>query len=267
MKETIEAIRERTSAAPRLGIVLGSGLGGLAEVLEAPVTLSYETLPGFVRSTAPGHSGRLLLGTLEGVPCVLMQGRFHSYEGYSPRQIVYPVRVMAALGIERLLLTNAAGGVNLRYRPGDLMVIDDHINLSGVNPLTGPNDESLGPRFPDMSAAYDPEFRALMDEVARERCIPLHHGVYAMMSGPSFETPAEIRMLRTLGADAVGMSTVPEVIAARHCGVRTGAISCITNMAAGILPQPLTHREVLETGERVRDKFSLLVRSVVKRLA
>jgi purine-nucleoside phosphorylase len=264
MKETLDTIRARTRIEPVVGIVLGSGLGGLAEAVGEPVSIPYAEIPGFARSTVAGHAGRLVLGALEGVPCVVMQGRFHYYEGHKARDIVYPIRVMAALGVRRLLLTNAAGGISLSLKPGDLMVIDDHINLSGINPLIGPNDEGAGPRFPDLSNAYDADFRALIDEAARELCIPLHHGVYAMMSGPSFETPAEIRMLRTLGADAVGMSTVPEVIAANHCGLVTAAISCITNMAAGILPRPLTHSEVIETGELAREKFTLLLRGVIR---
>jgi purine-nucleoside phosphorylase len=263
MENTVAALRQRAPFTPKVGVVLGSGLGGLAGELQEPRDIPYGEIPGFVRPTTPGHAGRLIFGRLEGVSCVMMQGRFHHYEGYSPQQLVYPIRAMAALGVSHLLLTNAAGGVNLGFRPGDLMLIDDHINFAGVNPLIGPNEERLGPRFPDMSNAYDSRFRALIDETARELCVPLRHGVYAMMCGPSFETPAEIRMLRALGVDAVGMSTVPEVIAANHCGLRTAAISCITNMAAGILPRPLTHEEVVETGRLAAEKFGLLVRHVV----
>ena len=259
MMEATRMIQEQYGQTPRLALVLGSGLGELVNLLENKTQIPYEAIPGFVLSTAPGHAGRLVFGELRGVSCVCMCGRFHYYEGYSPEEVVRPVRLFKELGAEALLLTNAAGGIHTDFLPGDLMLIEDHINLSGMNPLRGKNMESFGPRFPDMSQAYSPGYRKHMEDAARTTGILLRHGVYAMMAGPSFETPAEIRMLRAMGADAVGMSTVPEVITANHCGLPVVGVSCITNKAAGMSKQPLSHQEVLETGERIKGKFMTLI--------
>lgn len=264
MLKATNFVKSQLQAVPKAAVVLGSGLGELAELVEGQVDIPYAEIPGFLRSTVPGHAGRLILGRLAGVEVILMSGRFHRYEGYSHRDIALPVRMMKELGVGCLLLTNAAGGVNLSFQPGDLMLIEDHINLSGDNPLIGPNDDSFGPRFPDMSRAYSPALSAVVQQAAEEGCIPLKKGVYMLFNGPSFETPAEIRMARTLGADAVGMSTVPEVIAANHCGLPVAAISCITNMAAGILDQPLSHQEVVETGEKVKGKFAALMLKTIE---
>ncbi len=260
-----DMIRERCGEA-EIGVILGSGLGDYINALEDATSVSYEDIPGFPVSTAPFHEGRWFCGTLYGKRVCMMQGRFHSYEGYSLEDVTLPIRVMKLLGVKTLIVTNAAGGVNMDYTPGDLMVIEDFINLSGKNPLTGPNLGEFGVRFPDMTHAYDVELKKLADVVAAEREIKLQHGVYCWLNGPTYETPAEIRMVRTLGADAVGMSTVPETIVARHCGIRVLGISCITNMAAGILDQPLSHIEVVETGARVRDVFRSLVDGVIAKL-
>ncbi len=266
VRETVEAIRARTDAAPRTALVLGSGLGALAEQVEDACSIPYEALPHWRSSTAPGHSGRLLLGRLEGRVVACLQGRLHYYEGYSMEEITYPVRVLSQLGVKRLLLSNAAGGIDTAFVPGDLMLITDHINFLGCNPLIGPNEPDFGVRFCDMSYAYDPALRRLALEVAEELGMTLRQGVYLATTGPSYETPAEIRMFRAWGASAVGMSTVPEVIVANHCGMRVLGVSCITNMAAGILDQPLSEAEVLETGERVSEAFSALVRGILARL-
>ncbi len=260
LQETLAAIRARApGSAPQVGIILGSGLGDFADTLEGRTVIPYGELPHFPHSSVPGHAGRLVLGKLGGASIVAMQGRVHAYEGYSNVQVAFPARVLCALGIRTLVVTNAAGGIHPDFQPGDLMAITDHVNLSGWNALTGPNDDRLGPRFPDMSHAYHPGLTELLGRVAREQGVKLQRGVYAMSSGPSYETPAEIRMLRTLGADAVGMSTVPEVVAAAHMGVRVVGISCITNLAAGISRQPLSHEEVAETAGRVRDVFIRLL--------
>ena len=260
VQETVQAIRQRAGGlTPRVGIILGSGLGAFAEGLGRKVIIPYGELPHFPHSSVPGHAGRLVLGEVAGQPVVAMQGRVHSYEGYSPLQVAFPARVLCSLGIKALVLTNAAGGINTQFAPGDLMAITDHINLSGWNALTGPNDDRLGPRFPDMSRAYAPSLRALLLESAQRTQVDLRQGVYAMVSGPSYETPAEIRMLRTLGADAVGMSTVPETVAAGHMGIPVVGISCITNLAAGVGDKPLTHEEVAETANRVAGIFSRLL--------
>jgi purine-nucleoside phosphorylase len=266
LQETTAAIREGAALRPRLALVLGSGLGGLAEEISDATTIPYAEIPHFPVSTAPGHAGKLVLGTLEGQAVVAMAGRGHMYEGYSAQQVAYPALVMRALGAETLLVTNAAGGVNTSFHPGDLMLIADHINLTGRNPLVGPYDARLGLRFPDMSDAYSCELRALAHRAAEEVGVPLVEGVYLGLLGPSYETPAEIRMARILGADAVGMSTVMEVIAANHAGMRVLGISCITNMAAGILPQKLSEGEVLETAHRVREQFATLVRGIMRRI-
>jgi purine-nucleoside phosphorylase len=258
-------IRSRISIEPRIALVLGSGLGGLADEFKDAVAIPYEEIPGFVRSTAQGHAGRLVAGTLENVPLLAMQGRFHYYEGYSPDEVTFPIRTFKLLGIRTLILTNAAGGINVESKQGSLMVISDHLNLMGVNPLRGVNEEQFGPRFPDMSAVYSRELQELVAEEARAMGIEVRRGIYAALSGPSYETPAEIHMFRTLGADAVGMSTVPEAIVARHMGMEVLGISCITNMAAGITDQPIKHEEVMETGDRVKVTFSALLKRVIAR--
>ena len=249
-----------------IGVILGSGLGAYADQLENAVRLPYADIPGFPRSTVAGHAGLWCCGTLHGKRVAMMQGRFHYYEGYSMQDVTLPVRVMQQLGIKTLIVTNACGGVNLSFEPGDLMVISDIFSLTGQNPLIGPNLDAFGPRFPDMSCAFDKELRALAHNCAKEQGFSLQEGVYAQMTGPSYETPAEIRMLRTLGADAVGMSTGPEVIVARHGGMRVLGISCVTNMAAGILEQPLNHKEVTETAERVKGQFTALLDAVIEKM-
>lgn len=264
IEEAAAYLRARVGEVPKLALVLGSGLGGLADEVEEAVVVPYGEIPHFPVSTAPGHAGRLVAGRLAGRRVLVMQGRFHFYEGHPMERVAFPVRVFRALGVEKLFLTNAAGGANLGYAPGDFMVISDHINLTGQNPCIGPNDDSTGLRFFDMSKAYDPELRAIAHRAGKELGLELREGVYAWFTGPSFETPAEIRMARTLGADAVGMSTVPEVIAAVHCGLRVLGISCVTNMAAGILDQPITGDEVLEISARRRPEFSALVRRIVE---
>jgi purine-nucleoside phosphorylase len=252
-----------SSARPRVAIVLGSGLGTLVESAQVETSIAYAEIPFMPASTAPGHAGTLFLGTLEDRPVAMLSGRAHMYEGYAPDQVVFAVRLMRRLGAETLIVTNAAGGVNTDFSPGQLMLISDHINLTGRNPLVGPPDPRIGVRFPDMSAAYDQELRALARASAGEVGLPLVEGVYLGLLGPNYETPAEVRMARILGADAVGMSTVLEVIAARHMGMRVLGISCITNMAAGILPQTLSEEEVIDTALRVRDDFASLVRRIV----
>ena len=249
-----------------IGVILGSGLGDYAEALEDAVKLPYSEIPGFPRSTVAGHAGMWCCGTLYGKRVVMMQGRFHYYEGYGMKDVTLPVRVMQKIGVKTLIVTNAAGGVNLGYHPGELMVIGDMFSMTAQNPLIGPNLDAFGPRFPDMSCAFDKELRALAHECANEQGFALREGVYAQMTGPTYETPAEIRMLRTLGADAVGMSTVPEVIVARHGGMRVLGISCITNMAAGILDQPLNHAEVTETANRVTGQFRNLLDRIIEKM-
>jgi purine-nucleoside phosphorylase len=259
-------IRARRAAEPRVALVLGSGLGAFADDLEDAEAIPYEDVPGFARSTVEGHTGRLVLGRVEGVETAVMQGRFHFYEGYALEEVTFPVRVLGLLGAKSLVLTNAAGGLNNAYTQGALVCISDHLNLMGTNPLHGRNDARFGPRFPDMTAVYDHEYQDAAIREARAIGLELRRGVYAALAGPSYETPAEIRMLRLLGADAVGMSTVPEAIVARHQGMRVLGISCITNMAAGVLDKPIDHAEVMETGERVREKFSELLRRVIPKL-
>ncbi|HEY9249294.1 MAG TPA: purine-nucleoside phosphorylase [Rariglobus sp.] len=248
---------------PDIGLILGSGLGDLADSIEQAKVIPYGDIPDFPVSTVEGHAGELVIGTLAGRPVLLMKGRFHMYEGYEADTVTFPIRVMKQLGIRTLLITNASGGINAEFSPGDLMLISDHLNLMGKNPLVGPNDAELGARFPDMSEAYSRKLRALARSVGEKEGIALREGVYAGLLGPSYETPAEIRMLRTLGADAVGMSTVPETIAARHAGIEVLGISCISNMAAGMLEKPLSHAEVMETGERVKETFMRLVIGIV----
>ncbi|MCY1151863.1 MAG: purine-nucleoside phosphorylase [Sphaerochaetaceae bacterium] len=248
-----------------VAMVLGSGLGDLANEISNPVIIDYKDIPSFPKSTVPGHAGRLVIGELLNKRVLCMQGRFHYYEGYDMDVVVFPIQVMKRLGIENLLLTNAAGCVNENWKPGDLMLITDHIKLVADNPLRGINFEELGPRFFDMSNAYDKDLCNLARSVAKEQNLDLKEGVYQLFTGPSFETPTEVKLARLLGADAVGMSTVPEAIAASHMGMKTLGISCLTNMAAGILDQPLNHEEVLETGKMVKNKFTTLVKAIVKK--
>jgi purine-nucleoside phosphorylase len=264
--EAVDSIRAYCRKRPVLGLVLGSGLGAYADAFTDRVVIPFHDIPHFPCANVIGHPGNLVIGKAEGIPCIALQGRVHLYEGFSASEVAYPVRALGCLGIRSLIVTNAAGGINLEYQPGNLMLITDHINLTGVNPLIGPNIAELGLRFPDMSEAYDPWMRKIALEAARRKNIPIREGVYIGLSGPSYETPAEIRMCRALGADAVGMSTVLEVIAARHMGIRVLGISCITNMAAGILPQPLTHQEVLDTADKVQEKFITLLQSIVASL-
>jgi purine-nucleoside phosphorylase len=264
--EAAAFIRSTTDLRPEIGLILGSGLGVLGDELEDAVTIPYEDIPHFPVSTVEGHAGELILGKLQGRNVVLMRGRFHMYEGYEPELTALPVRVMKALGISTLLVTNAAGGVNLDYMPGNLMLISDHINLTGRNPLAGPNDNALGVRFPDMSNAYSRRLRDIAKQSASELGLSIQEGVYVGLLGPNYETPAEIRMLRTLGVDAVGMSTVSEVIVARHSGIEVLGISCISNMAAGILDQPLSHKEVMETTELVKEQFLSLVMMIIPKM-
>ncbi|MDP2274397.1 MAG: purine-nucleoside phosphorylase [Archangium sp.] len=244
---------------PKLGIILGSGLGAFADSLERAVSIDYRELPDFPVSSVHGHAGRLVLGHRGEVPVVAMQGRVHFYEGYQPWQVAFPARVLGRLGIKHLTVTNAAGGINLGFKVGDLMAITDHLNLAGFNPLIGKNADELGPRFPDMSHAYDPASLEVLRGAAKAEGVQLREGVYASLSGPSYETPAEIRMLRTLGGDAVGMSTVPEVIVASHMGIKVTGISCITNLAAGIGKNALNHEEVSEVANRVTQTFQKLI--------
>lgn len=266
IKESADYILSKVEDMPTKAIILGSGLGDLADDVDNPVILNYDTIPSFPSSTAPGHKGRLVIGELKGENVLLMQGRFHFYEGYSMDTVVYPIRVMKLLGIKELIVTNAAGGVNKSFTPGDLMLITDHLSMFCTNPLIGPNIEEFGPRFNDMSDPYSRDKREVIKKLAANSGINLKEGVYAYMTGPSYETPAEIRALRTIGADAVGMSTVPEVITAVHGGINVLGISCITNMAAGILDQPLDGDEVIETGRMVKDKFSKLIVEILKNI-
>jgi len=261
-----QSILQRTSLRPRIGLVLGSGLGAFADSLTDATKIPFSEIPAFPRSTAIGHAGQLVIGKSGAVPVAVMQGRVHLYEGYSANQVVFPMRVFGRMGIRSVILTNAAGGINLKFGQGALVLIKDHINLQGTNPLAGPNDDRFGPRFPDMTQAYSKSYRKAAQEEAAKLGMPLEVGVYAALLGPSYETPAEIRYLRTIGADLVGMSTVAEVIAARHMGIQVLAISCVTNMAAGILDQPLSHQEVMETGEKVRGQFEALLQAVLPRI-
>jgi len=260
-------IRSRTTETPRVAIVLGSGLGGFADDFEDAVRIPYEDIPGFAQSTAQGHAGQLVVGKVDHVPLLAMQGRVHYYEGYSLEQVTFPIRTFKLLGIKTLILTNASGGVNVQLTQGALMVLSDHLNLMGDNPLRGPNDPRFGPRFPDMTAVYSPELQEIVIEEARALGIEIRRGIYAALSGPSYETPAEIHLMRNLGADAVGMSTVPEAIVARQMDIEVLGISCITNMAAGISDEPINHEEVMATGDRVRTTFTQLLRGVVGRVS
>jgi purine-nucleoside phosphorylase len=266
IEEARAFVASRIAFPPKVGLVLGSGLGVMADEVEDAVEIQYGEIPHFPVSTVEGHAGTFVFGRLAGTPVAVMKGRFHYYEGYTLTQVTFPVRVMKALGVDTLVVTNAAGGIVPEWEAGDLMVIRDHLNLMFRNPLIGPNDDRLGPRFPDMSNAYASELRALAHEVAKSQGLTLREGVYVGLTGPSYETPAEIRMLRVLGGDAVGMSTVPEVIVANHMGMRVLGISCIANKAAGILDTPLSHEEVIEITQRIRSRFVALVREIVSRL-
>jgi purine-nucleoside phosphorylase len=257
----------QTKVRPKIGLVLGSGLGAFADQLSEATRIPYSQVPGFPRSTAIGHAGQMVIGNAGEIPVAVMQGRVHLYEGYSVQEVSLPIRVFGRMSIGAAVITNAAGGINLKYQQGALVVISDHINLQGANPLVGANDDRFGLRFPDMTQAYSKAYAKAAREEAEKLGIALQDGVYAGLLGPSYETPAEIRYLRTIGADLVGMSTVAEVIAARHVGIKVLAISCVTNMAAGILDQILTHQEVMETGEKVRVQFEALLRAVLPRIA
>jgi purine-nucleoside phosphorylase len=259
-------IRSRWHEDARTAIVLGSGLGAFADDLEDSVSISYQDVPGFSRSTVEGHAGRLVLGKIRDIPVVAMQGRFHFYEGYSLEDVVFPMRTLGLTGIKTVILTNAAGGINVSFDQGALMIISDHLNLMGQNPLIGPNDSRFGPRFPDMSEVYDRGFQEIAIEEAAKMGLEVRRGIYAALSGPSYETPAEIRLLRTLGADAVGMSTVPEAIVARQMGIKILGLSCITNMAAGVIDEPIDHNEVLEIGLRVYSSLKELLLRIIPRI-
>jgi purine-nucleoside phosphorylase len=266
-EDAAKVVLTRTTLRPKIGLVLGSGLGAFADSLTDSTKVPYSDIPSFPQSTAIGHAGRLVIGNAGTVPVAAMQGRVHQYEGYSAQQVAFPIRVFARMGIKSVILTNAAGGINLGYSQGALVLIRDHINLQGTNPLVGPNDDRFGLRFPDMTHTYSRQYREIAREEAGRLGIMLHEGIYAALLGPSYETPAEIEHLRRIGADLVGMSTVAEVIAARHMALNVLAISCVTNMAAGILDQPLSHAEVMETGERVRSVFESLLNAVLPRVA
>jgi purine-nucleoside phosphorylase len=266
IEEAADALGAGLTGVPEVGVVLGSGLDHFVEVLQPAVSRAYEELPHWPASRVPGHAGRAVMGALRGRRVVALAGRCHAYEGHSLAAVTFATRVLGRLGVRVLVLTNAAGGINAGFRPGSLMLIDDHLNLMGANPLAGPHDDRFGPRFPDMSQVYSARLRTLAHDVARASGIPLVHGVYAAVIGPSYETPAEIRYLRRMGADAVGMSTVPEAIVARQIGIEVLGISCITNMAAGMLPQTLDHTDVLETAHRTGGAFSALMEGIIGRL-
>ena len=266
LEEAQHYLRDRVGSSPELGIILGSGLGSFADLIEEKIAIPYQEIPHFPISTVEGHAGQWVFGKVDGRPIVVMQGRFHYYEGYAMHEVTFPIRVMQGLGVKGLLVTNAAGGINPEFRPGDLILIRDHINMMGDNPLRGANLSRFGPRFPDLSEGYDQEWRQKGLAIMPNYGIRPQEGVYAAMSGPNYETPAEIRFLRTIGADMVGMSTVPEVLVANHGGMRVLGISCVTNMAAGILPQKLNHAEVMETADRVTKQFVSFVRGLVQEL-
>ena len=266
LAESTAFIRSRSQLKPRMGIVLGSGLGAFVDQIEVETSLRYDEIPGFIAPTVEGHGGRLIMGHVAGVPIACLQGRIHYYEGHSMAAVVHPIRTIAMLGIEILMLTNSAGGLDPQQQPGDFMILDDHINLMGDNPLKGPNIAQLGPRFPDMSEAYDRKLNAQMEEILKRRGVQFSRGVYAGVSGPTYETPAEVRYLQMIGGRAVGMSTVPESIAANHLGLRVCAVSCITNPAAGIVEQKLKHEDVTATARQVEDKFCGFLKEFVSTL-
>ncbi|WP_332692890.1 purine-nucleoside phosphorylase [Halalkalibacter lacteus] len=263
MKESANFIHNLITEQPTVGLILGSGLGELADEIENPTKIKYSEIPHFPVSTVEGHAGQLVIGQLHGKQVVAMQGRFHYYEGYSMQEVTFPVRVMKQLGVEAIVVTNACGGMNSSFKPGDLMIIEDHLNMTGVNPLIGPNEKELGPRFPDMSAAYTPELVSFVEETAKKLDISIQKGVYAGITGPTYMTPAELKMLRLVGGDAVGMSTVPEVIVASHMAMKVIGISCITDMAIGEDLEPLTHDQVVEVANRTKPQFMRLVKEVV----
>lgn len=266
MQKTINFLKEKIKISPQIGLVLGSGLGVLAEEIEEAIDIPYEEIPNFPVSTVEGHAGKLIIGKLSGVPVITMQGRFHYYEGYDMEQITFPIRIMQLLGVKTLVVTNAAGGINTNFAPGTIMLINDHLNLMGTNPLIGKNKADFGSRFPDMTYAYSKKLISLAKDVANSLGIKVEEGVYAGMTGPSYETPAEVRYLRIIGADAVGMSTVPEVIIANHGGMEVLGISCITNMAAGVLDKKLHHDEVIETAEKVKENLRLLLLQIIAKI-
>jgi purine-nucleoside phosphorylase len=266
VQETTAWLKQRSGATPDVAIVLGSGLGDFTSALADSTTFEYGDIPHWPASTVVGHAGRLVIGTLAGKRVAALSGRAHFYEGHDLRTVTFAVRVLGMLGVKALILTNAAGGINVSLTPGTLMVMDDHVNMLGSNPLVGPNDDRFGPRFPDMSEVYSKRLRGLAGDAARANGIHVGHGVYVALHGPSYETPAEIRFLRTIGADAVGMSTVPEAIVARHMGIEVLGISCISNAAAGVLPKPLVHDEVMEVARQVRTTFATLLEGIIERL-
>jgi purine-nucleoside phosphorylase len=266
VRQAADLVRSRIGGVPAVGVVLGSGLGDFASTLEGPTSIPYTEIPHWPASAVVGHAGKLVAGTLKGRHVAVLSGRAHYYEGHSLQTVTFGTRVLGLLGVRTLILTNAAGGINLEFKPGTLMVIDDHLNLMGSNPLVGHNDDRFGVRFPDMTEVYSRRLRQIAEAAARDRRVPIAHGVYAALHGPSYETPAEIRYLRTIGADAVGMSTVPEAIVARHMGIEVLGVSCITNPAAGVLPQPLVHDDVMEVARRVRAEFSTLLEAIIERL-
>ncbi len=261
-----EFMTSKTTHKPTIGLILGSGLGSLVDEITESIVIPYCDIPYFAKSKAIGHANELVIGKLKGKIVIAMKGRFHYYEGYSLDDVTFPVRVMKELGVTHLIITNACGAINTNFKPGDLMLITDHINLVGTNPLIGENNDDLGPRFPDLSNVYDKDLRELVLNVANKNQIPLQQGIYAWWSGPTYETPAEVRMIRILGADAVGMSTVPEAIVAAHSGLKVIGISCLTNMACGILDKPLCHEEVIEVANRVKSKFTHLIQSILNNL-
>lgn len=266
IKNITKQIKEKVDYVPEILMVLGSGLGHMADGIENKIKIKYDSLEDFLVTDVEGHEGQFVFGDFKGKKVVMMQGRFHFYEGHSINESVLPIYVMKDLGVEKLIVTNACGGVNESFEPGDLMIINDHINFTGQNPLIGPNLSQFGPRFPDMSRAYDRDYMALTEKIAKKQNLDIKKGVYAMYTGPSYETPAEIKSYRILGADAIGMSTVPEVIAANHAGMRVLGISCITNMASGILDTPLSHEEVIKVSNKVKDIFTNLVSEIIKEL-
>ncbi|MDN6195737.1 MAG: purine-nucleoside phosphorylase [Atopostipes suicloacalis] len=266
IKETKDFIQSRTDTVPEIGIILGSGLGPLADQIEQAISIPYSEIPNFAKSEAVGHDNDLVIGEFSGKKVVAMKGRFHYYEGFSAKEVTFPVHVMKALGVEKLIITNACGAINTDFEPGELMLIDDHINTTATTPFHGPNDDDLGPRFTDLTNVYSKDLQALAYEAAEENNLSLQKGVYAWWTGPAYETPAEIRMLRMMGADAVGMSTVPEAIVAAYSGLDTLGISCLTNMAAGILDEPLSHDSVIQVAAEVHDKFVRLVTDVIAKM-
>lgn len=266
IQQAYRYLQDHINNPPTIGLILGSGLGILADEIKQASNIPYEAIPHFPTSTVQGHQGQMVIGELQGKQVIAMQGRFHYYEGYTMEQVVLPIRVMQKLGVKTLIVTNAAGGINRDFQPGDLMIIKDHINFFGDHPLIGPNDDQIGPRFPDMSQAYDPEYIQLALTIAKNLDIPVQTGTYIGVSGPSYETPAEINMFQIFGADAVGMSTVPEVITARHAQMRVLGISCISNMAAGILAEPLSHDDVIATTRQVQARFLQLIKEIIKQM-